>query len=1462
MKTKPTRRVPVFSGASLAVAHCLAAVTLTLWNGATVRASDQTGNYDWSPVRIGAGGWVDGFVTHPQDPSVRYVRTDVGNAYRWDPALQEWMPMLVRHETGTARGFSLADSPEPSQLAAGVLSIAIDPSNKNVVYVATRQNTLAGQIVEIKNRTQIFKSTDGGRNLVRVGNLGLDGNPNDSSDSYFRRWGERLKVDPLNGSVLYYGHYESGVWRSADGGQTWANILPGRNSINVIFDTARGTVQAAGGSVCRRIYVVSRSTAQSVCMSDDGGTTWTNITPPGLLNYTELKDGNVVWVNRTGQGILGPDGDLWIVCKVQEGNEWKLYRYRASLQPAEWTTRKAPSNLINIAFSPAHPGRIFGLEDQLHLFRSTDDGQNWTRLTLRNEKRSYANTFAWMPDPGTEGHSCSRMEFDTNGVGWIPNGNYGVLRFSPSANNTENEANPMQLTIDARGIEELVGSDIAIPPAGNGSAFIAAMDEGGFHIQNPDQFTAIRQLLSAPTKNLTCGLGVSYAPDRPNKMILGSSDYFLSRANFSGFSSDYGKSWSLFEAVAKRTWPTFLTTNGAVQAVQTGEVAISGGSYGTRWTGTENIVYQPVDGFVPLYSTDGGRTFQWASVPGAVNNKWPDARTPGTIPWQSTWSLQADPHVPGKFYIAGKGRLFVSTDGGAVWAEQPGVTLAAQQNLVVNRAIPNQLWSAGAAWDAKEPLRRLDWNPSTNAWVVTTLTTFKRTHKLAIGAGRGLQNDAPYTLYVYGVLSSDTTNRWGIFRSMDGGESWERISYFPNGMVEDLRRMAASWDEFGLVYFTTSGNSAGFGRLMTPPAGTIPRPPAVLSAFAANGRVMLEWTPTPGATSYNVKRSTISGSGYTTIAAGLPVPRLLDTGVLNDQTYYYIVEAVGAGGTSSPSHQTGCRPTAAGVAPAGMTLQNIGTVGGLVVSRNDAVVLVGGGTDIAGNSDQFTFLSKSLESDGEVNAKVTHIDATHPDAKAGLMIRQDTGAGSRNVLLAVTSSNQIVMQARSSTSGATTNVTAPVSVAGLPVQLRLVRTGNTFTGFYKPSVSQPWVRLGETMISMPVAVTAGLAHVSRQPDRFGAAAFEELNRSFNTSSILVEERDFASVTPRAPFTAGASARDTWIGGQSRETEGNPGGYLQNNPWQSAAFFAREWRGLSGQKNWTFSFDLKVAARTNNGHPIGAAVFGMVPGAALTANQVQIFLNTGALPRGVTALTSRNLVTRLTQTSGWLRLQETFSADLSVYSDVVIALFSNADGDATTIRGFDNVLLYNSEGPPPGAIIVVTDGSFSAPLPPADYTAGNSVRKRWIGGGTMLSGGDPDNWLQNGPWNYASWYGVRGADYPGLKSYTFSSSLRVQCGTNYNQPVGIAVFGLGNGTTITRDQLRNFLANGVVPAGVVPLSSRSMRTSSINTQGWIYFQETIQADLSAFSDVVIGFYSNTDNPAGAIRGIDNVIMSSP
>ena len=79
-----------------------------------------------------------------------------------------------------------------------------------------------------------------------------------------------------------------------------------------------------------------------------------------------------------------------------------------------------------------------------------------------------------------------------------------------------------------------------------------------------------------------------------------------------------------------------------------------------------------------------------------------------------------------------------------------------------------------------------------------------------------------------------------------------------------------------------------------------PPPPVGLTAASGNTQVVLNWNAAPDATGYNVKRSTVSGGPYTTIASPA-TNTYTDTSVLNGTTYYYVVSATNSTGESTNS---------------------------------------------------------------------------------------------------------------------------------------------------------------------------------------------------------------------------------------------------------------------------------------------------------------------------------------------------------------------------------------------------------------------------------------------------------------------------------------------------------------------------------------------------------------------------------
>jgi hypothetical protein len=95
----------------------------------------------------------------------------------------------------------------------------------------------------------------------------------------------------------------------------------------------------------------------------------------------------------------------------------------------------------------------------------------------------------------------------------------------------------------------------------------------------------------------------------------------------------------------------------------------------------------------------------------------------------------------------------------------------------------------------------------------------------------------------------------------------------------------------------------------TPPSE--PNVPTSLIAIAGDSQVTLSWTAVSGANAYNVKRSTIAGGPYTTIATNVTGTSYIDNTVTNGTTYYYVVTAVDSSSNESAnSNEVSATPMA------------------------------------------------------------------------------------------------------------------------------------------------------------------------------------------------------------------------------------------------------------------------------------------------------------------------------------------------------------------------------------------------------------------------------------------------------------------------------------------------------------------------------------------------------------------------
>jgi len=176
---------------------------------------------------------------------------------------------------------------------------------------------------------------------------------------------------------------------------------------------------------------------------------------------------------------------------------------------------------------------------------------------------------------------------------------------------------------------------------------------------------------------------------------------------------------------------------------------------------------------------------------------------------------------------------------------------------------------------------------------------------------------APYAVYAspdagqvpLRWLTSFGATSYTISRSLiDGGPYTPLVSGLTNASFIDTNVIPNTTYH----YVVTASNSAGDSGYSTQESVTTqpaPSSPNGLTALAGDGLATLLWAASSGATSYNVKRSSTSGTGYVTIT-NVSGTSWVDIGLINGTTYYYVVSAIGAAGEGTNSPEVSVTPGA------------------------------------------------------------------------------------------------------------------------------------------------------------------------------------------------------------------------------------------------------------------------------------------------------------------------------------------------------------------------------------------------------------------------------------------------------------------------------------------------------------------------------------------------------------------------
>jgi len=189
---------------------------------------------------------------------------------------------------------------------------------------------------------------------------------------------------------------------------------------------------------------------------------------------------------------------------------------------------------------------------------------------------------------------------------------------------------------------------------------------------------------------------------------------------------------------------------------------------------------------------------------------------------------------------------------------------------------------------------------SANNWLTFTFSNLNYTLTVdsTVGSGPGML----YFVYQTGTSATSQANGGPLATCKFGSDTY---------MTNSLASIIAYG---GLV----ANRSPQYQATIT---STVPtQPPAAptgASASGSNAAVILAWTASSGASSYNVKRSLTSGTELT--VTNVTGTRVVDTGLVNGTPYYYVVSATNSIGESANSAEVSATPLPPPAAPTGVS---------------------------------------------------------------------------------------------------------------------------------------------------------------------------------------------------------------------------------------------------------------------------------------------------------------------------------------------------------------------------------------------------------------------------------------------------------------------------------------------------------------------------------------------------------------
>jgi regulation of enolase protein 1 (concanavalin A-like superfamily) len=154
------------------------------------------------------------------------------------------------------------------------------------------------------------------------------------------------------------------------------------------------------------------------------------------------------------------------------------------------------------------------------------------------------------------------------------------------------------------------------------------------------------------------------------------------------------------------------------------------------------------------------------------------------------------------------------------------------------------------------------------------------------------------------------------------------------------------------------------------------------------------------------------------------------------------------------------------------------------------VIIRGGGSEIGMDKDEGYFVYQQLAGDGQITARIESIGKTSVLAKAGVMIRASLDRSAASAFAMIQANERAAFRFRGRSTAVST--TLGEREADLPAWVRLIRRGNSITGYYSDD-GMDWQEMGTAHVPINGVALIGIAVTAHNNNAMCTAAIEKVS---------------------------------------------------------------------------------------------------------------------------------------------------------------------------------------------------------------------------------------------------------------------------------------------------------------------------------------------------------------------------------